>query len=306
MQRIDDPSNIASPQSPLTTVSPGYFRRPSVAAGDQGTILTADWANDVQENIVQVITSEGFTLSKGSASLLRNAIASMIDTDVAVEASARSSADSTLTTNLAAEVSNRIADVNAETTSRNSAISSEASARSAADSTLTTDLADEISTRSAVDNALASALSNEVTNRANAIQTHYSISPNESQAGHIEIASAAEALALVSNTRAITPHNLTDTFEIGSNANGNWVYLPTAAASASRIVVQWGSKAFSQTTTVTLPQTMSNTAYHVSTTVSGGSQAPNERTYTLTTTSFNYAVSNYNGTVIWLVFGLSA
>ena len=87
MQRIDDPSNVPTLPSPLSTVSPGYFRRPSVLAGDQGTIVTADFLNDVQENIVQVILDAGLALAKGTGTKLRDAIAAKIATHLAVTAS---------------------------------------------------------------------------------------------------------------------------------------------------------------------------------------------------------------------------
>lgn len=75
MQRIDDPSNVPTKPPPLATVSPGYFRRPSVLAGDQGTIVTADWVNDVQEAIVHPILAAGLTLTKGTVDQLTAAIA---------------------------------------------------------------------------------------------------------------------------------------------------------------------------------------------------------------------------------------
>lgn len=74
MQRIDDPSNVPTKPPPLATVSPGYFRRPSVLAGDQGTIVTADWVNDVQEAIVHPILAAGLPLTKGSVDQLTAAI----------------------------------------------------------------------------------------------------------------------------------------------------------------------------------------------------------------------------------------
>lgn len=86
MQRIDDPSNVPSLPAPLSTVSPGYFRRPSILAGDQGTIVTADFLNDVQENIVQVILDAGLSLAKGTGTKLRDSIAAKIATHSAVAA----------------------------------------------------------------------------------------------------------------------------------------------------------------------------------------------------------------------------
>lgn len=74
MQRIDDPSNVPTFPSVLPTVSPGYFRRPSVLAGDQGTIVTADFLNDVQEAIVNPILTAGLSLTKGATSQLTTAI----------------------------------------------------------------------------------------------------------------------------------------------------------------------------------------------------------------------------------------
>lgn len=86
MQRIDHPSAVPSLPSPLATVSPGYFRRPSILAGDQGTIVTADFLNDVQENIVQVILDAGLALAKGTGTKLRDAIAAKIAAHLAVSA----------------------------------------------------------------------------------------------------------------------------------------------------------------------------------------------------------------------------
>ena len=87
MQRIDDPSNVPTIPSPLATVSPGYFRRPSILAGDQGTIVTADFLNDVQENLVQVVLDAGLSLAKGTGTKLRDAIAAKIAAHLAVAAS---------------------------------------------------------------------------------------------------------------------------------------------------------------------------------------------------------------------------
>lgn len=79
MQRIDDPSNIPAPQTPLSTVSPGFFRRPSVLAGDQGTILTGDWANDIQEAVCHPIEASGIVLTKGDFGQLTAAIEAIRD-----------------------------------------------------------------------------------------------------------------------------------------------------------------------------------------------------------------------------------
>lgn len=83
MQRIDDPSNVPAKPAPLATVSPGFFRRPSVLAGDQGTIVTADFLNDIQETIIHPILASGNTLAKGAADRLTLSIATLANLSVA-------------------------------------------------------------------------------------------------------------------------------------------------------------------------------------------------------------------------------
>lgn len=98
MERIDDPSNLPAAQTPLATVSPGYFRRPSVLAGDQGTILTGDWATDVQEAIIDPILAAGITLVKGDETQLTDAINFLSDAVAAALISTHNTSASTLAT----------------------------------------------------------------------------------------------------------------------------------------------------------------------------------------------------------------
>lgn len=74
MQRVDDPSNAPTRPAVLPTVSPGFFRRPSVLSGDQGTVVTADFLNDLQEAIVHPILAAGLSLAKGASDRLTLAI----------------------------------------------------------------------------------------------------------------------------------------------------------------------------------------------------------------------------------------
>ena len=89
MQRIDHTSNIplaSGAPAVEATVSPGFFRRPSALLGNQGTVVTADWLNDIQEELATVISTNGQTLAKGSNALLLAAIESQIDGNVATHA----------------------------------------------------------------------------------------------------------------------------------------------------------------------------------------------------------------------------
>ena len=222
MQRIDHTSNIplaSGAPAVEATVSPGFFRRPSALLGNQGTVVTADWLNDIQAELATVITTNGQTLAKGSNALLLAAIESQIDGNVA---------------------------------------------------------------------------------------THAALISNETVLGHLEVATAAEAAALTNNARAITPHNLTDTFEVGSNANGNYCYLPTAIPGASRVVAQWGRSASgAENRTVSLAVTMGNADYYVGWT-GEGQLAANSRAHTHTTTDWAFSSSGFTTAFRWFAFGLSA
>ncbi|MHC8366307.1 hypothetical protein ACYZT9_10585 [Pseudomonas sp. ZT5P21] len=68
MHRIDGPG--ATVDNRFTDGDP--------IGGVQATVVTDDWANDVQENICKVIEDAGVTLSKGNFSQLKTAIAAMI------------------------------------------------------------------------------------------------------------------------------------------------------------------------------------------------------------------------------------
>lgn len=225
MQRIDHTSNVplaSGAPAVEANVSPGYFRRPSALLGNQGTVVTADWLNDIQEELAAVITTNGQTLAKGSNALLLAAIESQIDGNVA---------------------------------------------------------------------------------------THAGLISNESVLGHLEVATSAEVVTGTNNARALTPANLFSAFEYGTNANGAYLYLPTAAPSSPRVVAQWGlfsSPSSVDTGTITLPVTMANIDYFA-TAVDPVTRPANFGIVSHTTTTFNYSISNWSGTSLnWFAFGLGA
>ena len=55
------------------------FSEGNPSLGVEGTKVTADWLNDVQEAIAYVIESSGLELEKGNPALLANAILSAIE-----------------------------------------------------------------------------------------------------------------------------------------------------------------------------------------------------------------------------------
>lgn len=58
----------------------GQFQDGTPQTGQQGTILSEAWFNDLQENICTVIEDGGLVLEKGDHDQLRDAIQAMIDT----------------------------------------------------------------------------------------------------------------------------------------------------------------------------------------------------------------------------------
>lgn len=81
MHRIDDSSSQSAalafdpPGPPGTT---GHFRRPNPGGGIEGTIVTPDWAEDVQETLAHPIEAAGITLGKGDFTQLTAAINALI------------------------------------------------------------------------------------------------------------------------------------------------------------------------------------------------------------------------------------
>ncbi len=74
MQRIDHSTAVSVKQSPLDTAAPGYFTRGDPLAGLEATWVTSDWANDVQENLCQLIEGASIALVKGDGTQLLKAV----------------------------------------------------------------------------------------------------------------------------------------------------------------------------------------------------------------------------------------
>jgi hypothetical protein len=75
MHRIDDPSAAPTLPAPNQPGTPGYYTEGSPTTGQQATIVSADWANAVQEELAYVVEQSGLTLSKTDRTQLYQAIA---------------------------------------------------------------------------------------------------------------------------------------------------------------------------------------------------------------------------------------
>lgn len=74
MHRIDHATAVAELPPPGASGVPGYFDAGDPQAARDATWMTPDWANDVQENICQVIEAAGIALLKGGGQQLLQAI----------------------------------------------------------------------------------------------------------------------------------------------------------------------------------------------------------------------------------------
>ncbi|MCO8326795.1 hypothetical protein ABEG10_13820 [Burkholderia cenocepacia] len=74
MHRIDHATAVATKPAPLAAGTPGYFDRGDPLTGRIATYLTADFANDLQENLCNAIEEAGIQLRKGDGTQLLMAI----------------------------------------------------------------------------------------------------------------------------------------------------------------------------------------------------------------------------------------
>lgn len=78
MFRVDHASTAASLPAPSPISTPGYFTEGSEAGGVPATVITADWANMVQEELLNVVVAGGQMPAKNSFDQLLLAIQSLI------------------------------------------------------------------------------------------------------------------------------------------------------------------------------------------------------------------------------------
>lgn len=74
MLRIDHATAVATPPARGSAGTPGYFTDGNPATSTPATVLTADWANQMQESIMQAIVGSGQSPSKTDDQQLWKAI----------------------------------------------------------------------------------------------------------------------------------------------------------------------------------------------------------------------------------------
>jgi hypothetical protein len=74
MFRIDGSTAVGGFPAPATPGTPGYFSDGNPTSGAPATIVSADWLNGVQEELMSVVTGAGLTPDKTSVTQLLTAI----------------------------------------------------------------------------------------------------------------------------------------------------------------------------------------------------------------------------------------
>jgi hypothetical protein len=74
MFRIDHPTAVGALPAPGVAGAGGYFQQGAPGSGQQPTVLTADWANLIQEEIVAAVLGGGLALNKADHTQLYQAI----------------------------------------------------------------------------------------------------------------------------------------------------------------------------------------------------------------------------------------
>lgn len=77
MFRIDNASAVASLPAPQAAGTPGYFTRGDSTTGTPPSILSADWANMLQEELMAVVLAASLTPSKTNHAQLLAALRAM-------------------------------------------------------------------------------------------------------------------------------------------------------------------------------------------------------------------------------------
>lgn len=78
MHRIDHPTAAATPPAIEPAGDPGYFTEGNPSGATLATVVTADWANALQEEIANVIEGRGITLDKTQNNQLLEAIIDIV------------------------------------------------------------------------------------------------------------------------------------------------------------------------------------------------------------------------------------
>ena len=64
MHRIDQPTAVSTLPTPAAAGTPGYFTGGNPATGSPATVLDADWANNIQEELISILIAASVSPSK--------------------------------------------------------------------------------------------------------------------------------------------------------------------------------------------------------------------------------------------------
>jgi hypothetical protein len=80
MYRIDSPTAAAALPAPLAAGDPGYFAHAAPGSGNVPTIVSSDWANGIQEELMSILAAAGVEPDKTNRAQVLQSILGLIDT----------------------------------------------------------------------------------------------------------------------------------------------------------------------------------------------------------------------------------
>jgi hypothetical protein len=193
MHRIDIASAVSTMPTPAA-VGPkpnSYFTggTPGASPPIFPTTVDEDWANAVQEELCNLVTAFGGTLSKTLQNQIATLLVAYIATAIATETTRAEGAEATLGTEISTEVTNRTNAISAETTRAEAA-----------------------------ESALSTSISTEVTNRTNAVSAETTRAEGAESTLSAAISAETSRAEGVENTKApINSPNFTGTAEVSGS-----------------------------------------------------------------------------------------
>lgn len=96
MFRIDHPTAVAAKPTPEAAGTPGFFTKGDPVGGIPATVVTDDWANSIQEELISILAAAEIEPDKAQTDQVLNALRAMgLDRKIATAAQAQALTDDT-------------------------------------------------------------------------------------------------------------------------------------------------------------------------------------------------------------------
>jgi hypothetical protein len=244
MQRIDGATAVPALPAPAAVIgTPGYFTKGDPSVPQSPTIVSADWANMIQEELVTVVLAAGITLSKSDHGQLLAAIIQVIGATIPFASDAEG---------IAASLANKAMtphSAGALVTARINALINAAPGALDTLKELADALGDDPNFASTVNTALAARVLTSRTIAGGGLITGGG-DGTANRTLTLNKATGAQVLAGTDDTVAVTPAGLAAGLPSGGTWDRGWTTLPGG------FIEQWGSETITGSGTSASPFTL--------------------------------------------------